>query len=189
MAINGDTPLTMKLSTAILGGIACGVTLVAAYWALLQPVFDGYDNRLADAMAGISSGSAESADIRRFAESQSAALRDEFAASRKEMTAQLEKLGDRIVAANSEIGSRIDQLRTELVDSMDRRDLLLSGRFDRLEQKMDTMLTRITFEPAIDTPAGTYMIDASGTIRGEKGEILGTLPAVLKPPMEPSKPK
>ena len=188
MAISGDTQLTMKLSTAVAGAAAFGLTIVGGYWAFLQPVFSGYDLRLTDAMAGISAVSGDGADIRRFAEDQNTALRAELAQSRKEMATQLEKLGDRIVTANAEVGNRIDLLRTELVDSMDRRDLLLSGRFDRLEQKMDTMLTRITFQPAIDTPAGTYMIDASGTIRGEQGEVLGTLPAVLKPSPEPTKP-
>ena len=40
----------------------------------------------------------------------------------------------------------------------------------------------------IQAPAGKYMIDEKGNVVGPNGELLGTLPAVLKPESDPFKP-
>jgi len=156
-------------------------TIGIGWWSLIQTTMNSFDKRLDDAIRNIQNGMADTASVRAFSESSNAALKAEFDASRKDFGDHLDKLGDRLVDANNQIGDRIDRLRTELVDAMDKRDSSFGGRFDRLEQKMDTMLTRITFEPAIEAPAGTYMIDEKGNFLGLKGDLLGTLPAVLRP--------
>lgn len=185
---NGALSIEIGVKSAIVGALALAAALAGASWAMVTAVFHGYEQRLADAGVGIQNNAAESAAIRAFAESQNATLRAEFDASRKDLGDQLQKLGDRLVAANDQTGDRIDRLRTELVGAMDKRDAEVGSRFDRLEQKMDTMLTRITFEPAIQAPAGTYMIDEKGNVRSLKGELLGKLPAVFKPSSDPLKP-
>jgi hypothetical protein len=38
---------------------------------------------------------------------------------------------------------------------MEKGDSFINGRFDDLEQKVDTLLGRISFEPSIELDAGT----------------------------------
>ncbi|MFZ1429257.1 MAG: hypothetical protein WAS21_21070 [Geminicoccaceae bacterium] len=173
-------PKLLTLAAAIIVAIGGG------YWALIQATLNSFDQRIAETGQDLQAGVEEDRGLRTLIGNSNDALRFEIVALRQEFGQRIDQLGDRLVEANAQIGNQIGLLRAELVSSMDRRDTALGGRFDRLEQKMDNLLTRISFEPAIQAPAGTYMIDAEGNFYGEKGDLLGTLPAVLK--SAPAKP-
>lgn len=151
-------PKMAALAAALAVGIAGGVGYLA------QLLLASYDARLsqlhADASAGFDTAGQADRDIRQYIESTNQLLRAEFTALRQEVG----QLGNRVVEANVEVGRQVGQLRLDLVGVIEKRDAQLEGRFDRLEQRMDELLKRITFEAPIELNRGEFRVDADGKI-------------------------
>jgi polyhydroxyalkanoate synthesis regulator phasin len=134
----------------VLGAIGLG------YWALVERTIDGINQSIVvlreEAGKRLDEGENEDRDIRRVIEDARTLLRVEMQASRTEFGARVDKLGDRIVAANEAVGRQIELLRTELTAAMDTRDQAVQGRFDRLERKVDDLLNRTPVERAVPVP-------------------------------------
>jgi hypothetical protein len=112
----------------------------------------------------------EDRDIRATILSTSDALRSE-----------LGKLDDRLVASNQDIGAQINKMRDDLVATMKDGDARLERRFDKLDEKFDTLLTKIDYE-VIEIPwnQAPLTVRADGVLVNEDGKEIGTLPAVIQ---------
>lgn len=148
----GDGRVNVQVTWGkLLTGLAVVVvTIVSGYWLLIDKMVDGIRDSVAslsaDAGQRFQTAATEDRDIRRVIEDARVAVGSEMQASRVDFGARMDKLGDRIVAANQEVGREIGRLRTDLMTSMDKRDGVAQDRFDRLERKIDDLLGKISYE-------------------------------------------
>jgi hypothetical protein len=171
-------------------------TIAGGYWLLIDKMVGGLRESVAtlnaDTGQRFKESGDEARDIRRVLSDAKVLLTAEMQASRAEFGNRIDKVGDRIVAANQEVGKQIGLLRVELTASMDKRDGAVQQRFDRIEQKLDSLLGRILYEKVSPDPAVPFMVDTDkkDMLLNRSGEAFGNPPLVIRvyPPTEKPNP-